>query len=115
METFSNVANQCHFVPCPRSDPRRAKPRSETPEPIAQNLADGDCTNPFRDRVLNRFWTWRSGMKTFSNVAWFNNACDLGNTFGLTAREGSGRSHDATRGYVGILRHRKCYPELNHA
>jgi len=32
-------------------------------------VADGDCTNLFGDRVLNRFWAWRSGMKTFSNVA----------------------------------------------
>ena len=55
--------------PNPRSDPRWAKPRSETPEPIAQNLADGDWTYPFRTRVLNRFWAWRSGMKTFSKAA----------------------------------------------
>jgi len=61
-------------VPPHRSDPRWAKPRSETPEPIAHDLADGDCTNPFRTRVLNRFWAWRSGMKTFSNVA---NQCHL--------------------------------------
>jgi hypothetical protein len=31
--------------------------------------AAGNCTNPFRDRVLNRFWAWRSGMRIFSNVA----------------------------------------------
>ena len=40
METFSKVANQCHFVPFPRSDPRCAKPRSETPEPITHDIID---------------------------------------------------------------------------
>jgi hypothetical protein len=69
METFSNVANQCHFVPCPRSEPRWAKPRSDTPEPIAYEPADDDCSNPFCDEVLNRFWAWRSGMETFSKAA----------------------------------------------
>jgi len=63
----------CHLVPLcanPRSELRWAKPpRAETPEPIVHAVADGDCTNPFRDRVLKRFWTWRSAMKTFSNVA----------------------------------------------
>jgi hypothetical protein len=36
---------------------------------IAYGLADGDCSYPFREGVLNRFWAWRSGMKTFSKVA----------------------------------------------
>jgi hypothetical protein len=69
MKTFSNVANQCHLVPFPRSDPRCAKPRSEAPEPIAHDLVDGDCSNPFREETLNRFWAWRSGMETFSKAA----------------------------------------------
>jgi len=32
-------------------------------------IVAGNCTDPFGDGVLNRFWAWRSGMKTFSNVA----------------------------------------------
>jgi len=40
MKTFSNVANHCQLVPFPRSDPQRAKPRSEPPEPIANAVAD---------------------------------------------------------------------------
>jgi hypothetical protein len=40
MTTFSNVANQCQLVPLHRSDPRWAKPRSESPEPITHGLAD---------------------------------------------------------------------------
>jgi hypothetical protein len=55
MKTFSNVANQCHFVPFSRSDPRCAKPRAEAPELIAYDLADGDCTYPFCEGTLNRF------------------------------------------------------------
>jgi hypothetical protein len=55
--------------PAGRKSTTRAKTRSETSEPIAHDLADGDCTNPFGERVLNRFRAWRSGMKTFSNVA----------------------------------------------
>jgi hypothetical protein len=40
METFSKAANQCHFVPFSRSDPRCAKPRSETPKPIIHDIID---------------------------------------------------------------------------
>jgi hypothetical protein len=36
---------------------KRAKPRSEVPEPIA----DGDCTNPFRTRVLKALLAWEIG------------------------------------------------------
>jgi hypothetical protein len=49
----------------PRRDPWWAKLRSGTPEPIAHDVADCEGTNPFGTRVLNRFWAWRSGMKTF--------------------------------------------------
>jgi len=31
---------------------------------IAHAVADGDCTDPFRSWVLNRFWPWRSVMRT---------------------------------------------------
>jgi hypothetical protein len=40
MKAFSNVANQCHFVPFPRSDPSCAKSRLETPVPIAHAAGD---------------------------------------------------------------------------
>jgi hypothetical protein len=53
-KTFSNAANQCHFVPCPENE---------------QDVADGDWANPFGDWGLNRFWIWGSAVKTFSNVA----------------------------------------------
>jgi len=56
------VLKSCQKLPLcatQRSDPQSAKPRSETPEPIAHAVADGDCTDPFRDCVLNRFWSWR--------------------------------------------------------
>ncbi len=59
------------------SDPLRAKPCSETPQPVAHDIADGDCPYTFQPRVLNRFWVWRSAMGTFSNVAWFKYACFL--------------------------------------
>jgi len=52
-----------------RKSTTRVKARSETSEPIAHDVTDGDCTNRFGEWVLNRFWVWRSGMKTFSNVA----------------------------------------------
>jgi hypothetical protein len=29
----------------------------------------GDCSYPFRERVLKCFWAWRSGMGTVSKVA----------------------------------------------
>jgi hypothetical protein len=54
MKTCSKAANQCHFVPFSRTDPRWAKPLSETPEPITHDRADGDCSYPFGDRLLNR-------------------------------------------------------------
>jgi hypothetical protein len=31
--------------------------------------ADGECTNPFGEGVLNGFRAWRSGMETFSKAA----------------------------------------------
>jgi hypothetical protein len=38
-----------------RSDPQWAKPRSGTPEPIVHAIADGDCTDPAGDLIVNRF------------------------------------------------------------
>jgi hypothetical protein len=31
--------------------------------------ADGDCTNPFGDWLLNHFWNWRSVMRALGNSA----------------------------------------------
>jgi hypothetical protein len=59
MKTFSNAANQCHLVPCPENE---------------HDVADRDCTNPFREWILNHFLAWRSAMKAFSNAA---NQCRL--------------------------------------
>jgi hypothetical protein len=65
MRTLGNGAVLRHFAPTRVAVRGRRSSRSETPEPIA----NGDCTYPFGDRVLNRFRAWRSGMKTFSKVA----------------------------------------------
>jgi hypothetical protein len=42
---------------------------ASSPDVSPKNLADGEWSYPFRDQVLNCFWAWRSGMKTFSKVA----------------------------------------------
>ena len=53
-----------------RRTPRRRRPSSLRRSPAARpDRADGDCTNPFGEGVLNRFWAWRSGMETFSKAA----------------------------------------------
>jgi hypothetical protein len=49
-----DLLEQCHFAPF-----------CATPHAIA----DGECSYPFCDGVLTRFWDWRSGMKTFSKAA----------------------------------------------
>jgi len=56
MKTFSNVANQCHLVPCPENE---------------HDVVEGDRTNPFGDGGLSHFRAWRPAVKTFSNAAWF--------------------------------------------
>jgi hypothetical protein len=69
MKTFSKAANQCHFVPLGAAILWGRNPAQRRPIPSLTTFADGDCANPFREGLLNRLWTCRSGMKTFSNVA----------------------------------------------
>jgi hypothetical protein len=71
MRALGNRAILRHFEPTRAAIRGGRSPCAETPEPIA----DGDCTDTFGEGTLNRFWLWRSGMETFSNVA---NQCHFG-------------------------------------
>jgi len=57
------------FCTNPRSGPQWAKPRSETPDPIAHDVADGDCTDPFGGGGLTRCWAWRSVVRVLCGLS----------------------------------------------
>jgi hypothetical protein len=78
-------ANPCHGVPCLENE---------------QDVADGDWTNPVRDWGLNRFWTWRSAMETFSKGGMVQKRPFSGHTWALSA------DTERSRGEVGGRRPR---------